>query len=305
MIELPNAVPKTTQIWPNAALVHRLDDYARHDLPDARPALPNPDGGRTSPFWLDDCEIDPVAGSVALPDQPLAFLEPKVMQLLLRLTASPGEPVSRRKLMDAVWPPGAGFDDALTHAISKLRRALGDTNRPPRFIQTLHGRGYRLMIDPRPAAGPDSSVCIRQRRAAAPCTRSLDLRALIADLRRRRVFRVTTAYLVVGWLIVQVGETVFEPLGIPEAGLTALVVAVIIGLPIAVTIAWAVQLTGSGPVLEIPLASRRTIRTPLRSAPQRLLMAAALLLVTGLFSYGVVLTGTDDPGPPNVCMAAQ
>jgi len=72
-------------------------------------------------------------------------VEPKVMEVLLRLAESPGRVVSKVELFDSVWPGVVVGDDSLTRAISELRRALGDSTRSPRIIETVPKRGYRLI----------------------------------------------------------------------------------------------------------------------------------------------------------------
>ena len=69
---------------------------------------------------------------------------------------------------------------------------------------------------------------------------------LFGELRRRKVFRVAVAYAIAGWLVVQVAETVFEPLRLPEWSLTLVVVLAILGFPVAVALAWAFELTPGG-----------------------------------------------------------
>ncbi|MEM9557818.1 MAG: winged helix-turn-helix domain-containing protein [Acidobacteriota bacterium] len=72
-------------------------------------------------------------------------LEPKVMALLLALAARGGEVATRDELFAAVWPDVVVGDDALTMAVSKLRRALGDDRRGMRYIETIPKTGYRLV----------------------------------------------------------------------------------------------------------------------------------------------------------------
>jgi TolB-like protein/Flp pilus assembly protein TadD len=69
---------------------------------------------------------------------------------------------------------------------------------------------------------------------------------IVAELRRRKVIRVAVAYGVVAWLVVQVAETVFEPLQLPHWTLTLVVVLAILGFPLAVALAWALELTPEG-----------------------------------------------------------
>jgi Tol biopolymer transport system component/DNA-binding winged helix-turn-helix (wHTH) protein len=81
-------------------------------------------------------------------------LEPKAMGVLLELAKDPGEVVSRQHLLERVWGPEMATDDVLSRAISELRRALGDDTRNPRFIETVRGAGYRLLV---PDTGESSS----------------------------------------------------------------------------------------------------------------------------------------------------
>ena len=75
-------------------------------------------------------------------------LEPKMMDVLVRLAQTPGDVVSREALIDAVWPEVFISESVLTRAIAGLRRALGDDARNPRFIETISKRGYRLIGEP-------------------------------------------------------------------------------------------------------------------------------------------------------------
>jgi class 3 adenylate cyclase/TolB-like protein/cytochrome c-type biogenesis protein CcmH/NrfG len=72
-------------------------------------------------------------------------LEPKVVEVLLHLAIHPGEVISREELLSAVWPGVIVGDDALTQAIIKLRKAVGDDAHKPTYIETISKRGYRLI----------------------------------------------------------------------------------------------------------------------------------------------------------------
>src|SRR5512137_1436925 len=68
----------------------------------------------------------------------------------------------------------------------------------------------------------------------------------LAELRRRRVFRVLLAYGVVSFAVLQVVEPVMHGLHLPEWVLSASVVALGLGFPVAIGLAWAFDLTPSG-----------------------------------------------------------
>lgn len=82
-------------------------------------------------------------------------VEPRVMAVMMRLKQAGGEVVSRETLIDDVWGDETPSDEALTQAISRLRRAVGDDSGSPKIIETIPKRGYRLMCAPGdPAAVP-------------------------------------------------------------------------------------------------------------------------------------------------------
>ena len=72
------------------------------------------------------------------------------------------------------------------------------------------------------------------------------MNALIAELRRRNVLRVGAAYLVVSWLILQLIDVVFPMLGLDEALGRPVLVLLLLGLPVALILAWIFELTPEG-----------------------------------------------------------
>ena len=79
-------------------------------------------------------------------------LTPKALSLLSFLAERPGEVVTKDELFGAVWPETTVGDAALVTCIQELRKALRDDARRPRYIETLHRRGYRFIAKPAPAA---------------------------------------------------------------------------------------------------------------------------------------------------------
>ncbi|GAA0712785.1 winged helix-turn-helix domain-containing protein [Dokdonella soli] len=78
-------------------------------------------------------------------------LEPKVMDLLLLLASRPDGVFSKDEIMLQLWPRVIVGEDTLARTVSKLRKALGDDPKEPRFVETIPKRGYRLMA-PKPPA---------------------------------------------------------------------------------------------------------------------------------------------------------
>ena len=65
--------------------------------------------------------------------------------------------------------------------------------------------------------------------------------SLFAELKRRNVFKVAAAYIIVGWLIMQAGEVMGPALRLPEWINSALAFFLILGFPLAMFFAWAMR----------------------------------------------------------------
>jgi pimeloyl-ACP methyl ester carboxylesterase/DNA-binding winged helix-turn-helix (wHTH) protein len=72
-------------------------------------------------------------------------LTPKAYAVLTELIAAGGELVTKDRLLDAVWPETFVGDAVLKVCVGQIRQALGDPCRSPRFIETVHRRGYRFI----------------------------------------------------------------------------------------------------------------------------------------------------------------
>ncbi len=70
--------------------------------------------------------------------------------------------------------------------------------------------------------------------------------SLIAELKRRNVFRVGVAYAIVAWLLIEVAHTAFPTLQLPDWTTTLVTVLLILGFPLALIFAWAFELTPEG-----------------------------------------------------------
>jgi len=72
------------------------------------------------------------------------------------------------------------------------------------------------------------------------------VQAWFAELRRRKVIRVAAVYLVAAWLLIQVADAVFEPMGLPAWSLKLVIVLAALGFPLACVLAWAFDVTPRG-----------------------------------------------------------
>lgn len=75
-------------------------------------------------------------------------LEPKSIELLFFMAQNHSRVLSKDQIIEAVWNNAIVSDDVLAKTISKLRKALNDNPKEPRFIETLPKRGYRFKVVP-------------------------------------------------------------------------------------------------------------------------------------------------------------
>jgi DNA-binding winged helix-turn-helix (wHTH) protein len=64
---------------------------------------------------------------------------------LCYLVDRPGQLVTKAMLLDAVWAELSVSDSMPATCVVEIRRALGDDPKTPRFIETVHRRGYRFV----------------------------------------------------------------------------------------------------------------------------------------------------------------
>jgi DNA-binding winged helix-turn-helix (wHTH) protein len=95
-------------------------------------------------FALGDWLIQPTAGRICR-GETLIRLRPQLVDLLACLAGRAGRTVSKREILDAVWPGLHIADSGLARCVAELRQALGDVAQEPRYIETIRKRGYRLV----------------------------------------------------------------------------------------------------------------------------------------------------------------
>ena len=89
--------------------------------------------------------LDPDRAALHGPDGSAIKLRPKAFKLLKFLVANNRRAVSKRELMEAVWPGIHVGEDSLFQCIREIRSALGDTQR--HMIKLVSGRGYVLTAE--------------------------------------------------------------------------------------------------------------------------------------------------------------
>jgi len=111
----------------------------------------------------------------------------------------------------------------------------------------------------------------------------VDPRNFFAELKRRNVYKVAIAYAVVAWLLIQIATQVFPFFEIPNWAVRLIVLAIIIGFPIAMLIAWAFELTPEG--------LKRTESLDARSTSSRSRIWIYVAVIAGAISVGLFFLG--------------
>jgi len=121
------------------------------------------------PFTLGEVEVRPASNELLIARE-VVRVKPRLMDVLLRLAAAPGEVVTREALIADAWPRRMVNDEVLSRVIADLRGVLRDDAREARYIETLPKVGYRLVA---PIGAPGGTI-------AEPSRFSRTARALAA-----------------------------------------------------------------------------------------------------------------------------
>ena len=95
-------------------------------------------------FLFGDYELDAAQRELRCSGERID-LQPKVFDLLLHLVRNRERAVGKDELQDAVWPGMVITETALTRAVMKARKAVGDDASAQSVIRTVHGHGYHFI----------------------------------------------------------------------------------------------------------------------------------------------------------------
>lgn len=101
----------------------------------------------TRPFYIGPWTIEPSLHRFARQGEEARMVSHKVMTALVCLAERKGGVVSKEELIDRVWDGAFTSDESLTTVIYELRKALDDSARQPRYIETIRKGGYRLLAE--------------------------------------------------------------------------------------------------------------------------------------------------------------
>lgn len=95
-------------------------------------------------FGVGDWTVLPRENRIKLGERTV-HLRPRVMDVLTVLAAHPGEVLARGDVIETVWRRRFIAESVLTRAIFELRQAFDDDPDDPKVVETVQGRGYRLL----------------------------------------------------------------------------------------------------------------------------------------------------------------
>ena len=125
-----------------------------------------------------------------------------------------------------------------------------------------------------------------------------------AELKRRNVYKVAVAYLVVAWLLVQAGSILFPTFEAPSWVMKVFVAIVMLGFPMALVIAWAFEMTPTGMKRTENVSPNEVI--PQWSARKFAAMIVFIaLLAAALFVFQILRSKSTPPVPPAAATVSE
>src|SRR6185369_6176841 len=100
----------------------------------------------SSTFLFDDVRVEPATFRAFKAGNAIQ-LEPKTLRLLLFLLENRVRLIEKEEVLEGVWNGTHVTENALVREIAKLRKTLGDDPKTPKYIQTVHTRGYRFIAE--------------------------------------------------------------------------------------------------------------------------------------------------------------
>ena len=261
-------------------------------------------GGLRNGFRVGDWLIEPGESRASNSDQTVRLTDDQI-EVLIVLASRHGEAVDHRTLRNEIWPGSQGAAEKLRRTVGELRELFGDKPRHSRYIASVGNDSYALIAHFEQVAPVAKALDVLPSGYAAPATLGGRAQHLLAELRRRHVFKVTASYLVGMWIVLQVAQVTFAPLRFPDWWMSALTILAVIGLPIVLVLAWTYEITPEGVVLDAGVDGTGVVRRlprPRQSIGPVIVAGVALMAtVTGFAwwrSLDVPATSGITPVPP-------
>ncbi|SNT38063.1 DNA-binding winged helix-turn-helix (wHTH) domain-containing protein [Granulicella rosea] len=222
-------------------------------------------------------------------------------QVLLLLLERPGEVLTREEISRVLWPEGTfvDYEHGVNSAVNRIREALGDKARNPRFIETLARRGYRFVapvqrVGDDPIAVAPPPVIVEEQLDEEPEELSPYL-AAPHELPKTPWRTVRTLYLLLQLMYVgfyvgalanlaEIGD-LFSALSRPAEAMVVLVVTAALLIPVRAFIVCAV-------LLHAPGVRRKLLKLWAYVLPFDVLWSLAPFLLLHHMNFGLALACT-------------
>jgi len=129
--------------------------------------------------------------------------------------------------------------------------------------------------------------------------------SLFKELKRRNVFRVGIAYTVATWLLIQVTDTIFPRIGLPDSAVTLVIALLAIGFIPALIFAWAFEMTPEGIKREKDVDRSQSIAPKTGKNLDRLIIAGLALVILGMGIERIWFAGHEAPEATQMVVDAQ
>lgn len=212
------------------------------DEPQATPLLDSinsrfsVDGELHQGFQLGSIVIEPDLGVIIRNGQRY-HLAPKAMEILLFLSSTNGEIVSREQILSFGWGDNHAAKNNVTHIISEIRHVLDDHKECPTYIQTIPRKGYRMLL-PTITKSRNSIWPFPADQAGQIIDSEKKWKLSFSLLKSSRLINASAAYLVVSWVLLQVFSIILPIFDVPTWGGKVAALCLVVGFPIVISFQW-------------------------------------------------------------------
>jgi serine/threonine-protein kinase len=126
--------------------------------------------------------------------------------------------------------------------------------------------------------------------------------SLFNELRRRNVFRIALLYVVAGWVVLQIADVLFDPLGLPEWTFRLVLGLLLLGFPFALILAWVFELTPDGLKRERDVDRSRSVT---QQTGRKMNLVIAILLVVAIAGLALDRLLPEPSAPPESPVSEQ
>src|SRR5215813_6240484 len=114
-----------------------------------------------------------------------------------------------------------------------------------------------------------------------------DKLSFLSELKRRNVYKVAAAYIVVSWLLIQAASILFPTFDAPSWAMKVFVALLVLFFPVALILSWAFEITPEGIKLESEIDPKKSISKKTGRKIVGLTIAVAIV-ATGLMIFQII-----------------